>query len=656
MTESMPPIIVADGGQLTILRSLAAFCYGTWATEWHASTPEEMRLKPPDGSEFGYAARLGHDPGVMGRRFVRRDIKNIQGADMGLQVGHSETEQTLDDAAKLTQGHVFFEKDFTRENLGGLVPRVDFDVDDLVIVAMWGKALLAPVTMIEDVTEVGKVLDWNVKVGGSLIRDDRARERALLELETQIADELAKVDQVARSASNTASSAKQKAEAAATQVTNKLAELKTAMATATEGAERAKQAADRVEGLNRELAALADEMRPEIEAIPGHLKKLANGVQLVSAASALVSNETALAQAQLEELARVRAELDASITEAKRNLGESESKRAEVAKLLTKAEGARDEARRAVTSAEGALREVNESKAIAKGDYQKALELHQKAISSNSKAIKANALSSAMNAQAISSLSQAQELLAAAVQANTESLENVAVWQGIQEDINDKQRRINESQDRFNTQQTKLNQDLEAATRTLSNAQLLQVSINEKQQETNKALAKGLAAASEATSALTRITTINSEVAKKAQEAARSATKASNANREAIANVRKVNDSQDDFARWLDESQLGMWSGALDWRGGKRITNCPVWVYRESGQVVYGELQGGDDWQGHALIMLRADNGAMDTKTVWKTSTRRTSFRFEVGDFFKALNYDHIVIIWKRNLPVPRRR
>lgn len=661
MTDSMPPIIVADGGQLTILRSLAAFCYGTWATEWHASTPEEMRLKPPDGSEFGYAARLGYDPGVMGRRFVRRDIKNIQGANMGLQVGHSETEQTLDDAAKLTQGHVFFEKDFTRENLGGLVPRVDFDVDDLVIVAMWGKALLAPVTMIEDVTEVGKVLDWNVKVGGSLIRDDRARERALLELETQIADELAKVDKVARSASNTASSAKQKADAAATEVTNKLAELKTAMATAAEGAERAKQAADRVEGLNRELAVLADEMRPEIEAIPGHLKKLANGVQVASAAVALVTSESVVARGQVAEMVRLRGELESRIEVARSSLRDAEAKRGEVAGLLVEAERARDTARAAVDAASGVLDEVDGKRLIAEQAYGEALALHQKTLQLHERAIKANSLSSAMNAQAIASLSQAQALLQAAVDANTESLANVAKWQRIQEEVNVKQ-------GEFNAAQARLNRDLQAATASVARAQQLQGEINSKQVQVNAEVARGLEAASEAArsaseaaGSLARVTSLNGVAAQRALDAARSASeaagsarRASEANAAAVAKLQRVNDSQDAFAGWLDATKLRMWSTGINFEGVRDPTGT-LWLrWQPDRKMVMGELQGGVGFAAEAFLFIRASNGAVDMMHIVKpANVDRTPFSTVVGS--SSLIYDRVMSFLQINKPVPRR-
>ncbi|WP_165242153.1 hypothetical protein [Corynebacterium lizhenjunii] len=206
--------IIADGGELTILRSLGAFAYGRWQVSWPESVPEEQRPKLADDREFGYAARLKAEPGRMGRRFVRQDV-SITAADGDL-VGFSDVEATLDAAAARTDGDAFFERDLTREHLGVLVPRVDFDVDDLVPVMIWGKVITAPVTRIEDVTQAGAVVDWSVHVGGQLLQDSDALERSNKQLERDIAQErrerakeVGKAHAVASAAQSTASTARQ---------------------------------------------------------------------------------------------------------------------------------------------------------------------------------------------------------------------------------------------------------------------------------------------------------------------------------------------------------------------------------------------------------------------------------------------------------------
>lgn len=186
--------LIADGGEMTVLRDLAAFSYGRWSVDWPESVPDEQRPELPDDRDFGYASKLKQDPGVFGRRFVRADV-TIKAQDFdeaGTPIpftGESDVEETLDDAAKRTDGDVFFEREITRAGLGALVPRVDFDVDSVVPVLIWGKTIPSPVTSIEDVVESGAVVDYRVHVGGQLLQDDAARERANREVEATIAQE-----------------------------------------------------------------------------------------------------------------------------------------------------------------------------------------------------------------------------------------------------------------------------------------------------------------------------------------------------------------------------------------------------------------------------------------------------------------------------------
>lgn len=208
--------LVADGGEMTVLRDLAAFSYGRWSVDWPESVPDEQRPELPDDRDFGYASKLKKDPGRFGRRFVRADV-TIKAQDFdeaGKPIpfsGESDVEQVLDDASTRTDGDVFFEREITRAGLGALQPRVDFDVDSIVPVLIWGKTIPSPVTSIEDVVEQGAVVDYRVHVGGQLLQDDAARERANREIERTIAQErrerLKDVGVVSRAASRAQSTA-----------------------------------------------------------------------------------------------------------------------------------------------------------------------------------------------------------------------------------------------------------------------------------------------------------------------------------------------------------------------------------------------------------------------------------------------------------------
>lgn len=186
--------LVANGGELTVLRSLAAFSYGSWNVSWPESVPEDQRPVLPDDRDFGYAARLKDEPGRMGRRFVRANttISAAEYKEDGSRVeftGSSDVEQVLDAAAKRTDGEAFIEREFDRSGLGRLVPRLDFSEGDIVPVLIWGKLFSGPVESITDVVAAGQVVGWSVHVGGELVTDDLARRRSNRDLQASIAQE-----------------------------------------------------------------------------------------------------------------------------------------------------------------------------------------------------------------------------------------------------------------------------------------------------------------------------------------------------------------------------------------------------------------------------------------------------------------------------------
>lgn len=186
--------LFADGGELTVLRSLAAFAYGAWPVSWPQSVPEDQRPKLPDDRNFGYVSRLSTEPGRMGRRFVRDDV-SIEAFDAGPggerlpDTGFSDVEETLDAAARRTTGDTFFEFEFTREHLGPVTPFVDFQVGDLVEVVIWGRSLVVPVVSIDTVTDQGAVVDWRVRVGGTLVGDRAELDRSYREIRRDLLQE-----------------------------------------------------------------------------------------------------------------------------------------------------------------------------------------------------------------------------------------------------------------------------------------------------------------------------------------------------------------------------------------------------------------------------------------------------------------------------------
>lgn len=176
--------LIADGGDLTVLRSLAAFAYGSYQVEWPESVPDDVRPEIDEDREFGYVHKMPRPVGRMGRRFVRNDA-SVVAADYTPEgkliqySGFSDVEQVLDEAVEKTGDDAFFESQIDRAGLGPLVPFVDFNVGDVWPVLIWSK-LMDPqaIAEIEEVTEAGEAIGWRLHVGNTLLRDDPAVKRA----------------------------------------------------------------------------------------------------------------------------------------------------------------------------------------------------------------------------------------------------------------------------------------------------------------------------------------------------------------------------------------------------------------------------------------------------------------------------------------------
>lgn len=171
--------LVADGGNIRLVRRVAAYAYGSREVTWPEGA-EDPKDELPDGREFGWVAQLaGPRPGLSGRRFVRAD------AVIDAVEGVSNTEQLLDDAAERTGGDVHFETLITGRGLAGQVPGVDFALGDRVPARFWGRVLPGQL-----VTEVGWEEDGPyAKLGGQMLRDLDALARTRAELTRTIRKE-----------------------------------------------------------------------------------------------------------------------------------------------------------------------------------------------------------------------------------------------------------------------------------------------------------------------------------------------------------------------------------------------------------------------------------------------------------------------------------
>ncbi|TKW76460.1 MAG: hypothetical protein DI543_20820, partial [Bradyrhizobium icense] len=185
--------LIADGGEVTILRSLAAYAFGVWNVTWPDSIPEDERPSVGDDRKFGYFADFDRAPGRMGRRFVKNDVsitaREFSGTVPIPDTGYSNVEEVLDSAINRTAGEAVLEREIDNAGLGGLEPYIDFDVGDIVGISYWNKIFHLPVTEISLESAVGAARRYRVRVGNSLIFDEAARNRDNRELERMIADE-----------------------------------------------------------------------------------------------------------------------------------------------------------------------------------------------------------------------------------------------------------------------------------------------------------------------------------------------------------------------------------------------------------------------------------------------------------------------------------
>lgn len=182
--------IPVHDAELTVMRRLASYAYGAWDVEWPDSVPESARPRVAEGRRLGYVADLHPDdrPGPMGRRFVREDVQ-ITAHDNGVG-GVSNVEHVLDAAADRTEGQTVVEKHITRNELGDLIPFVDFDVGDLVYLIVFDRLLPGiAVEEIRAVTQPGAVIDWELLFGSQLIENQAARDSSNRELLRLIAQE-----------------------------------------------------------------------------------------------------------------------------------------------------------------------------------------------------------------------------------------------------------------------------------------------------------------------------------------------------------------------------------------------------------------------------------------------------------------------------------
>lgn len=207
------PLLVADGGTMTVGRRQATYVYGQFDVrlpEGREQADVEKRL------QNGYIYRP--DEPARGRfdvAFVRAD------ATVDLTAQTSDLETQIEAAQLRTEGDIFFERDITDSGTGRYRPGIDIKRGDIVDVLIWGRILPLPITRWEMISDDTTSVGWRWHVGGAMIEDSEALRSHNDQLLQQIAQEkrqMAKsigvVSQQAVSAGKAAAQADNKAAAA----------------------------------------------------------------------------------------------------------------------------------------------------------------------------------------------------------------------------------------------------------------------------------------------------------------------------------------------------------------------------------------------------------------------------------------------------------
>lgn len=189
--------LIADGGELSVMRPLAAYAFGAWTVTW----PDDFNAPElEDERRLGFVADLPErrKPGRLARRFTRVD------AEINAVDGGSNVEEILDEAATRTAGREFFEREIGPAGFGRLVPGVDVRVNDRKPVLLWQRFLPDQL-----VTEIRFNADGTAtgQVGGQPVSDDLRRLAVNRENDQKIMAERRESDDRVRALSKATSTA-----------------------------------------------------------------------------------------------------------------------------------------------------------------------------------------------------------------------------------------------------------------------------------------------------------------------------------------------------------------------------------------------------------------------------------------------------------------
>lgn len=189
LVGKVPPL-EASGAAVTLVHPTATTVAGQWDVTYPQDMPEEDRPNLGPTRTFGYAHRLVKNPPRFARRHVRRDIQ-IDARDKN---GWSNAESQLDSAARELSGDVVFQRTLTGDDLGALVPNVDFKQGDVLPLLVWGMIVPATCTSIRYTLEDGQ-RKVEVGFGPDLQADTAGLAESMQQIDRQMRAEAAGIDE-----------------------------------------------------------------------------------------------------------------------------------------------------------------------------------------------------------------------------------------------------------------------------------------------------------------------------------------------------------------------------------------------------------------------------------------------------------------------------
>ena len=181
--------MLADGGEITVVRRAANYVYGSW----RVTVPEgaEQVVTAEDRTDGYLYHPVGAPAGRFDLAFVRQDatITLHEVTEQGVTSGDSDVELQMEAGQKRSEGRALIDRSISTAGLGRLRPGVDFVVGDVWPVKVWGRVVELVIAGFDWVVEDSGRVGVSVRAGGQLVSDPELlrslNSEALMQLDAE---------------------------------------------------------------------------------------------------------------------------------------------------------------------------------------------------------------------------------------------------------------------------------------------------------------------------------------------------------------------------------------------------------------------------------------------------------------------------------------